>query len=175
MHQIMRPGTAVAAEINAVFDPALSWHDLEWLASLSPLPLVLKGILHPVDAKRAVEHGVQGIIVSNHGGRQLDGAVATLDALPAVVDAVAGGAEVLLDGGVRRGTDVMKALALGARAVLIGRPTLWGLALHGEAGVGHVLELLRAELARDLLLCGLPSPAEVNRSLLAATKPPAFR
>ena len=115
-------GTTVAAEVNAVFDPALSWQDLDWLASLTPLPLVLKGVLHPSDARRAVEHGARGLVVSNHGGRQLDSAVATLDALPAVVDAVAGRAEVLLDGGIRRGTDVLKALALGARAVLIGRP-----------------------------------------------------
>jgi 4-hydroxymandelate oxidase len=175
LRQVIKPGTAAAAEINAVFDPALSWQDLDWLASLSPLPLLLKGILHPADARRAVEFGARGIVVSNHGGRQLDSAVATLDALPAVVDAVAGDAEVLLDGGIRRGTDVVKALALGARAVLIGRPVLWGLAINGEAGAGHVLELLRAELARDLLLCGLVSPAEVDRSLLASVKPYAFR
>ena len=117
-----------------------------------------KGLLHPDDAVRAVEHGARALIVSNHGGRQLDSAVAALDALPAVVEAVAGRAEVLVDGGVRRGTDVLKALALGARAVLIGRPIHWGLAVGGEAGVRHVLELLRAELALDLMLCGLASP-----------------
>ena len=159
-------GNPVAAEINAVFDPAVHWNDLEWLASLSPLPVLLKGILHPADAARALDYGVRAILVSNHGGRQLDGAVATLDALPAVVDSVAGRAEVLVDGGVRRGTDVVKALALGARAVLIGRPIHWGLAIDGEAGVRHVLELLRAELALDLMLCGVASPAEVDRSLL---------
>jgi 4-hydroxymandelate oxidase len=134
--------------------------------SLSPLPVLLKGILHPDDAARAVDFGSRAILVSNHGGRQLDSAVAALDALPSVVEAVAGRAEVLVDGGVRRGTDVLKALALGARAVLLGRPILWGPAVGGEAGVCHVLELLRAELARDLLLCGLASPAEVDRSLL---------
>ena len=106
------------------------------------------------------------MIVSNHGGRQLDGAVASLDALPAVAEAVAGRGELLLDGGIRRGTDVLKALALGARAVLIGRPVYWGLAVGGEAGVRHILELLRAELALDLMLCGLASPAEVTRELL---------
>jgi 4-hydroxymandelate oxidase len=109
------------------------------------------------------------VIVSNHGGRQLDSAVTALDALPAVVDAIAGRVEVLVDGGVRRGTDILKALALGARAVLIGRPIHWGLVVAGEAGVRHVLELLRAELALDLMLCGLASPAEVDRSLLVSS------
>jgi 4-hydroxymandelate oxidase len=160
-------GTAVAAEVNAVFDPTLTWDDLDWLASLSPLPILLKGILHPNDAALAVEYGARAILVSNHGGRQLDSAVAALDALPAVVEAVAGRVEVLVDGGVRRGTDVLKALALGARAVLIGRPIHWGLAVGGEDGVRHVLELLRAELALDLMLCGLASPDAVDRSLLA--------
>jgi 4-hydroxymandelate oxidase len=151
---------------KSVFEPAMTWNDLDWLASLSPLPVVPKGIRHPDDAVRAVDHGAQAVIVSNHGGRQLDSAVATLDALPAVVEAVAGRAEVLVDGGVRRGTDVLKALALGARAVLIGRPILWGLAVDGADGVGHVLELLRAELALDLMLCGLASPSDVDRALL---------
>ncbi len=163
------PATIDAAASGAVpttFDPAFAWHDLDWLASLSPLPILLKGILHQDDAARSIDHGAQGIIVSNHGGRQLDSAVAALDALPAVAAAVAGRADILLDGGVRRGTDVLTALALGARAILIGRPTHWGLAVGGEAGVHHVLELLRAELALDLMLCGLSSPAEVDRSLL---------
>ena len=159
-------GSSVAAEVNAVFDPTLSWDDLDWLVSLSPLPVLLKGILHPDDAVRALDYGTRAILVSNHGGRQLDSVVATLDALPAVVAAVAGRAEVLVDGGVRRGTDILKALALGARAVLIGRPIHWGLAVGGEAGVRHVLELLRAELALDLMLCGLASPDAVDRSLL---------
>jgi 4-hydroxymandelate oxidase len=157
---------SVAAEINAVFDPTLNWDDLDWLASLSSLPILLKGILHPADAARAVEYGARAVIVSNHGGRQLDSAVAALDALPAVVEAVAGRAEVLIDGGVRRGTDILKALALGARAVLIGRPIHWGLAVGGEEGVRHVLELLGAELALDLMLCGAASPSEVDRSLI---------
>lgn len=147
-------------------EAALTWDDLDWLASLSPLPVIPKGILHPADAAIAVEHGAPAVIVSNHGGRQLDSAIATLDALPAVVAAVSGRAEVLVDGGIRRGTDVLKALALGARAVLIGRPVLWGLAVGGEAGVRHVLELLRTELALDLLLCGLVSPADVDHHLL---------
>ena len=112
------------------------------------------------------------MIVSNHGGRQLDSAVAALDALPAVVAAVAGRGEVLVDGGVRRGTDVLKALALGARAVLIGRPILWGLAVGGEAGAARVLELLQAEIERDLMLCGSAGPAEVDRSLVVPARAP---
>jgi 4-hydroxymandelate oxidase len=162
-------GTVVAAEVNAVFDPTLNWNDLDWLTSLSPLPVLLKGVLHPDDAVRVIEYGTRAILVSNHGGRQLDSAVAALDALPAVVEAVAGRAEVLVDGGVRRGTDILKALALGARAVLIGRPIHWGLAVGGEAGVRQVLELLRAELALDLMLCGLASPGDVDRALLVPT------
>jgi 4-hydroxymandelate oxidase len=150
-------------------ESALTWDDLDWLASLSLLPVIPKGILHPDDAVRAVDHGARAVIVSNHGGRQLDSAVTALDALPAVVDAIAGRVEVLVDGGVRRGTDILKALALGARAVLIGRPIHWGLVVAGEAGVRHVLELLRAELALDLMLCGLASPAEVDRSLLVSS------
>lgn len=153
----------------SIVEPALSWADLEWLATLSPLPVVPKGILHPADAARAVDHGAQAVIVSNHGGRQLDGAVAALDALPAVAAAVGERAEVLVDGGVRRGTDVITALALGAKAVLIGRPTLWGLAVGGENGVRHVLELLEAELMLDMLLCGVASPSEIDRSLIIPT------
>ena len=159
-------GSGLTGYIGAAWHTALSWADLDWLASLTPLPVVPKGVLHPADAARAFDHGARAVIVSNHGGRQLDGAVASLDALPAVVEAVAGQGEVLLDGGVRRGTDVLKALALGARAVLIGRPILWGLAVGGEAGARHVLELLRAELALDLMLCGLAGPAEVDCSLI---------
>jgi 4-hydroxymandelate oxidase len=164
--------SGVAAAANAVFDPALCWDDLDWLASLAPLPLLLKGILHPGDGVRAVDFGARAVLVSNHGGRQLDSAVAALDALPAVVEAVAGRAEVLMDGGVRRGTDILKALALGARAALIGRPIHWGLAVGGEAGVRHVLELLRAELARDLMLCGLTSPHDADRFLLVPSEAP---
>jgi 4-hydroxymandelate oxidase len=159
-------GSGLSGYIGASWHSALSWDDLDWLASLTSLPVIPKGILHPADAARACDHGAHAVIVSNHGGRQLDSAVASLDALPAVVEAVAGRGEVLLDGGIRRGTDVLKALALGARAVLIGRPVYWGLAVDGEAGVRQVLELLRAELALDLMLCGLASPGEVDRSLL---------
>lgn len=156
---------------GAVHDPAQSWQDLEWLAALTDLPLVLKGILDPDDARRAFECGARAVVVSNHGGRQLDSAVASLDALPAVAEVAAGRGEVLIDGGFRRGTDVLKALALGARAVLLGRPFLWGLAVDGEEGVLRVLELLRAELARDLMLSGRAGVAEVDRSLVVPVGP----
>ena len=123
---------------------------------------MLKGILSSEDALLAAEHGAAGVVVSNHGGRQLDGVAASLDALPEVVEAVGERVEVLMDGGVRRGTDVLKALALGARAVLVGRPIIWGLAVDGEAGVREVLALLRAELALGLTLLGCRSPAEIT-------------
>ena len=161
-------GSGLTSYIDAAWERALTWDDLDWLASLSPLPVIPKGILHPEDARLAFDHGAQAVIVSTHGGRQLDGAVASLDALPAIADAVAGRGELLLDGGIRRGTDILKALALGARAVLIGRPVYWGLAVGGESGVRHVLELLRAELALDLMLCGLASPQEATRDVLVA-------
>jgi isopentenyl diphosphate isomerase/L-lactate dehydrogenase-like FMN-dependent dehydrogenase len=145
------------------FDAALSWRDLEWLSDYG-LPVVVKGILTAEDARLACEHGAAAVVVSNHGGRQLDGVPASIEALPEVVEAVSGRAEVLLDGGVRRGTDVLKALALGARGVLIGRAMLWGLAVEGERGVAHVLELLRAEIELGLALLGCRSPAEVTRA-----------
>lgn len=147
-------------------NPALTWSDLEWLQSLSPLPLVVKGILRGDDAMRAVEHGAQAVIVSNHGGRQLDGAIASLDALSEVVAAVGEQIDVLVDGGIRRGTDVLKALALGAKAVLLGRPVLWGLTLAGEAGVKHVLELLRDELDLAMALSGCAKLQDIDSSLV---------
>jgi 4-hydroxymandelate oxidase len=147
-------------------NPALTWADLDWLQSLSPLPLVVKGILRGDDALRAVEHGAKAVIVSNHGGRQLDGAIASIDALSEVVAAVGDKAEVLVDGGIRRGTDILKALALGAKAVLLGRPVLWGLAVAGEAGVQHVLELLRDELDLAMALSGCAKLKDIDRSLV---------
>ncbi len=145
---------------------ALAWEDVAWLRSLTGLPIVLKGILHPQDAALAVEHGVDGIVVSTHGGRQLDGVPASIEVLPAVVEAVAGGAEVYLDGGIRRGTDVLKALALGARAVFVGRPILWGLAADGTVGAQHVLEGLQEELERAMVLAGLPNLESIGADLL---------
>jgi isopentenyl diphosphate isomerase/L-lactate dehydrogenase-like FMN-dependent dehydrogenase len=153
-------------QIGQVVDKSVTWRDLEWLRELSPLPLVIKGLLTAEDARLACEAGAEGIVVSNHGGRQLDGVPASLDALPEVVEAVDGRAEVLMDGGIRRGTDVVKALALGARAVLAGRAPLWGLAVDGADGVQRVLELLREEVALALALCGCPSPGDVTRAHL---------
>jgi isopentenyl diphosphate isomerase/L-lactate dehydrogenase-like FMN-dependent dehydrogenase len=140
----------------------LSWRDVEELASMSGLPVLVKGVLTTEDALLACESGAAGVVVSNHGGRQLDGVSATIEALPEVVEAVAGRVPVLMDGGIRRGTDVVKALALGAQAVLAGRPFVWGLAAAGEEGVSAVLELLRAELKLALALLGCKSPAEVT-------------
>jgi isopentenyl diphosphate isomerase/L-lactate dehydrogenase-like FMN-dependent dehydrogenase len=150
------------ATLADVIDRSITWRDLEWLAGLTDLPIVVKGILTAEDARLACEHGVAGVVVSNHGGRQLDGVAATIDALPEVVEACAGKVTVLLDGGVRRGTDVVKALALGARAVLVGRAAVWGLAAGGEDGVRGVLELLREELALALALLGCPAPEAVT-------------
>lgn len=152
-------------------DPSLDWDSLPWLRSLAPMPLVLKGVVTAEDAALAVDAGVDAIVVSNHGGRQLEGATATLDALPEVVEAVAGRLEVLVDGGVRTGTDVLKALGLGATAVLVGRPYLWGLAVAGEDGVRRVLEILRDELELALILAGRPSVAEIDGSLVAPASP----
>jgi 4-hydroxymandelate oxidase len=143
-----------------------TWETLDWLRSLTKLPIVLKGILTAEDALLAMEHDIQGIIVSNHGGRQLDGAIESIEALPEVVEAVAGRCEVYVDGGIRRGTDVLKALALGARAVLLGRPVIWGLAVNGDEGVRSVLELLRAELEMAMMLAGKPTLGSIDRSLV---------
>lgn len=155
---------ASVMELMALIDPALSWRDVERLADASELPLIVKGVLTAEDARLATEHGAAAVIVSNHGGRQLDGVAATIDALPEVVDAVEGRVEVLVDGGVRRGIDVVKALALGARAVLTGRAVLWGLAVAGEDGARRVLELLREEIALALQLSGSSSPEAVERA-----------
>lgn len=158
--------SALAAYAASMLDSSLNWASIEWLRSLTSLPIVLKGIHTAQDAKLSVEHGVAGIIVSNHGGRQLDGVPATIEILPEVVEAVGGQLEILVDGGVRRGTDVLKALALGARAVLIGRPYIWGLALNGEAGVKRVLSMLKEELALAMALAGCPTLADIRRELV---------
>jgi isopentenyl diphosphate isomerase/L-lactate dehydrogenase-like FMN-dependent dehydrogenase len=153
-------------ETFALINPALGWEDIEDLASECELPVLVKGLLTAEDATLAVEHGAAGVVVSNHGGRQLDRAIATGDALPDVVEAVNGRAAVLVDGGIRRGVDVATALALGADAVLVGRPALWGLAAGGRAGVARVLEMLRDELELTLALCGCTSPAGLDRAHL---------
>ena len=157
-------GTLTLTDVGELFDPSVTWDDVERFAAASRLPVVLKGVLTPEDARRAVVSGAAGIVVSNHGGRQLDTVLSGADALPAVVDEVGGELDVLVDGGIRRGTDVIKALALGARAVLVGRPVLWGLAVGGEAGVRRVLELLLAEIDTAMALAGAPRAAELDRS-----------
>jgi 4-hydroxymandelate oxidase len=150
------------------YDVTLSWDDLPWIREQAPgLPVLLKGILTREDAELAVQAGADGIVVSNHGGRQLDSSPASLDALPEIVDAVAGRVPVLMDGGVRRGTDIVKALALGATAVLIGRPAAWGLAAAGEEGVVDVLRILREELDNTMALCGCRTVADITRDHVA--------
>jgi isopentenyl diphosphate isomerase/L-lactate dehydrogenase-like FMN-dependent dehydrogenase len=162
------PVAGTPADMFALMDPAVDWRDLEQLASDCSLPVLVKGLVTAEDAHLACEHGAAAIVVSNHGGRQLDGASATIDALPEVVEAVAGRLEVLVDGGIRRGTDVLKALALGARATLVGRPVIWGLAVDGERGALRVLELLREEIELALSLLGCASPEQVARAHVQA-------
>ena len=159
-------GAATGHYLRVVSNESLTWDDLDWLRDRTSLPILVKGILHPDDAREARERGLDGVIVSNHGGRQVDGSIAALDALPAVAGAVGGDVEVLLDGGIRSGSDAIRALALGADAILVGRPYLWGLALEGEAGVETVLRMLLAELDLTLGLSGYRSPAELDRAAL---------
>ncbi|MFC9995223.1 alpha-hydroxy acid oxidase [Nocardia sp. NPDC127526] len=149
-----------------VMSPEISWEHIDWLRRITSLPILLKGLLHPEDVRSAVRHGVDGLVLSNHGGRQLDTVPSTIELLPEVVAAVAGRIPIVLDGGVRRGTDVVKALALGAAAVGIGRPVLWGLAAGGEAGARRVLELLREEYDHTLTLCGATSARDLTPDLV---------
>ena len=164
---------SIGARIVGWMDASASWKEVEWLRGFWNRPLIVKGILHPDDAKRALSIGVDSIVVSNHGGRQLDVVPASLQALPAVVDAVGGKMPVLLDGGVRRGGDVIKALAIGATACLIGRPHLWGAAVAGEQGVARILEIYRTEIDRVMALCGWDDLGAIDRSVLfePAAKP----
>jgi len=159
----------IASRIATWLDPSADWKEVEWVRSQWRGPLLLKGVLHPDEARRAVSLGVDGLIVSNHGGRQLDVVPASVEALPAVVEAVQGKIPVLLDGGVRRGGDVLKALALGARACVIARPYLWGLAVAGQDGVARVLEILRSEIDRVMALGGWDRLADLDRSVLFRT------
>ncbi len=154
--------TVGPAEVFALIDPTLTWDDLEQLVAACDLPVLVKGVLTSEDAELALEHGAAGVIVSNHGGRQLDGVAPTAEALPEIADAVSGRGLVMVDGGVRRGTDVLVALALGAEAVMVGRPALWGLTVDGQRGAKHVLEMLRLELEFALALAGCPTPADVT-------------
>lgn len=151
---------------HIIFSPELSWEHIDWLRKTTALKIALKGVMHPEDARLAVQNGVDALLVSNHGGRQLDTVPAAIELLPAIADAVGGGVPLLLDGGIRRGTDIVKAVALGASAVAIGRPVLWGLVVAGEQGVAQVLETLRSELDRALALCGCGSLQDVSRDLV---------
>jgi L-lactate dehydrogenase (cytochrome)/(S)-mandelate dehydrogenase len=167
----VRPGEisdirTLGGRVASLLDPSMSWKDVDALRHIWKGPLILKGILHPAEAKTAIDHGVDAVIVSNHGGRQLDGAPASIDALPAVVATVEGRMPVLVDGGFRRGVDVVKALALGATACLIGRPQLWGLATAGEAGVAQVLDIYRREIDRVMGLCGATRIADIGPDLI---------
>lgn len=167
----VRPGETaqiktVAVRMASLLDPSMNWNDVDDLRRIWKGPLLLKGVLHPNEAKEAAERGVDGVIVSNHGGRQLDGVPASIRALPGIVEAVGNSMPVLIDGGVRRGSDVVKALALGAKACLVGRPQLWGLAVAGEAGVAHMLDILRQEISRVMGLCGVTRIADIREDLL---------
>lgn len=161
-------GAMSPAEFAALIDPDLSWSEIERFVAESPLPVIIKGILTPADARLAADHGAAAVVVSNHGGRQLDTVLSGADALPPIVDEVGDRLEVLVDGGIRRGTDVIKALSLGARAVMIGRPVLWGLAVDGAAGAQRVLEILLAELDAAMALTGARTVAELDRSFVSA-------
>jgi lactate 2-monooxygenase len=161
------PGMATGQFLGVQANPALNWDDLAQLREMTSLPIVVKGIQHPEDAREAVRRGVDGIVVSNHGGRQVDGAIASIDALPPTAEAVGGELAILFDSGIRGGADALKALALGADAVCLGRPYLWGLALEGQAGVEAVLKMVLAELDLTMALCGLTRPEEIGPGLLA--------
>jgi lactate 2-monooxygenase len=160
-------GAATGHYLGVYVNPSLTWDDLAWLRELTELPILVKGIQHPEDAREAARRGLDGIVVSNHGGRQVDGAVASLDALPAIAEAAGEDLAVLFDSGIRGGADVIKALALGADAVLLGRPYVWGLALEGQAGVETVLKMVLAELDLTMALCGYTSPTQLGPDALA--------
>ena len=157
--------SGLAAYFSSLLDPSLSWGDLGWLAGLTTLPVLIKGVVRPDDAREALAQGAAGVVVSNHGGRQLDGAPATAKVLRPVAEAMNGAGTLLVDGGIRRGTDVLKAVALGADGVMIGRPVLWGLGANGSEGVEAVLEMLRSELQRAQALCGAPTLGDLPPGL----------
>ena len=159
-------GSGLAAYVRQNFKSDLGFDDLDWLCGSTQLPVVVKGVCRGEDARRSAEHGAKAVVVSNHGGRQLDTAPPTCEVLPEVVEAVSDHCEVYVDGGIRRGSDVVKAIALGARAVLVGRPILWGLAIAGEEGAAEVLSILQRELDEAMLLCGCTTISDVDCSLL---------
>ena len=161
------PRAAVMQFLAVFTNPTFGWSDLDWLRSITKLPILLKGVVHREDVRKAIDHGVSGVVVSNHGGRQLDGAIGTLDALPGVVEAADSKLEVLIDSGVRCGADVVKAVALGAKAALVGRPYAYAMASHGVDGVRHLIRSLMAEIDLQVALAGLTTIAQVDRSALA--------
>lgn len=161
-------GRGIGESLGWTIDASLTWKDLELLREAVSIPVLVKGVLRGDDAARAIEHGAAGVVVSNHGGRQLDGAMATASALPEVVEAVSGRAPVIVDGGIRRGTDILRALAMGAAAVQVGRPVLWGLAVGGAEGVERVLRILMEEFSIAMALAGCPSVASIRRDLIAS-------
>lgn len=163
-------GAFSAAHGIQVIDPSLSWKDLDWLKQISKVPVILKGVLHPLDAVKAIDHGIDGIVVSNHGGRNLDGVISPIDALPDIVHCVQNRIEIFVDGGIRRGTDILKALALGAKAVLIGRPLVWGLACNGEQGVSQVIQIFEEELRIAMALTGCTQINDINQQILYWSK-----
>ncbi len=169
-HLLQPEHGGMPAFVASLRNMLLTWDEIDWMRSITTTPIVLKGVMTAEDAALAVEHGVDAIIVSNHGGRQVDGTLATIEALPEIAERVGGQIEILLDGGIRRGTDVLKALALGAKAVLIGRPYLWGLAVGGEAGVRQVIELLRDEIESAMAQLGQPDVKRIGRSLVTIAR-----
>jgi isopentenyl diphosphate isomerase/L-lactate dehydrogenase-like FMN-dependent dehydrogenase len=158
--------SGLAAYVSWQFDQTLCWNDVEWLCSKAKVPVLLKGVLHPDDARLAIDHGAAGVIVSNHGARQLDTVPATIEALPEIVEAVDGQIEVHIDGGIRRGTDIVKAIALGAKAVGVGRPIIWGLAVNGEQGAARILSILRKDFELAMRLCGCTTVDEIKKALV---------
>ncbi len=163
---VQHNASELASYVGEMFDASLTWEVVDWLREVTDMPVLIKGVVHPDDARLAVQHGASGLVVSNHGGRQLDTSPATIEVLAEILAAVDGSIDVLLDGGIRRGSDALKALALGASAVAVGRPVLWGLAVDGESGVEHVLSILRAELDVALGLCGFNCLADLSTDVV---------
>ncbi len=156
--------------LSSMLDPSITWKDIEWIRSISSLPIILKGIMNPKDVEIANEYNIDALIISNHGGRQFDTALSAIEALLAISEANAGKTELILDGGIRKGADILKAIALGAKAVMVGRPILWGLAVGGEEGVTKVLSILKSELDVSMVLCGCNSVEEINKDILYLKK-----
>lgn len=167
---IVKNDSGLAGYVTENLDPSLNWKDIDWLRSVTSLPIILKGIACKEDALLAVEHNIEGIVVSNHGGRQLDTCRATIDILPEISDAVNGRTEILMDGGIRRGTDILKAVALGAKAILTGRPVLWGLSYNGEYGVTDVLNIFNKELDLAMALCGCSDIKNITKDLIVQNR-----